>query len=170
MASHDGVIPAGKPAPPFSLPVAGRAGEQVTVPDPAAPGLMLIAFHKNTCATCRMSFPYLQRLHEQVAGAGGRVLGLSQDGEPGALAFAAELSLSMPILIDGPDYPVSRRYGLVSVPTLYLIDRSGTILRNGTGFDRDLWTLMGADLAASVGAARPALYGAGESVPDFRPG
>lgn len=160
----------GAKAPSFALPVAGGNGERIALPDPAAPGLTLLAFHKSTCATCRMSFPFLQRLHDQVGGAGGRVLGLSQDGEEGALAFAKDLSLTMPILVDGPDYPISRQYDLVSVPTLYLVDRSGTILRGGVGFDRNLWSLMGSDLAESVGAARPALYRADEPVPDFKPG
>ena len=170
----DGVIPAGDVAPAFTLPVMdpgrGTSGGQASVPDPAARGLQLAVFFKNTCPTCRLALTFIQRIHEHVAESGGLVSGISQDGMDGAASFARELSLTFPILVDGADYPVSRQYDLVSVPTLYLIDRDGTIRRSGTGFHKQGLMLMTEDLAGSVSAGPVALYRDGDSVPDFKPG
>ena len=163
-----GVLPAGAKAPPFTLPLLG--GGEASIPDPAAKGLSLVAFYKNTCPTCRLAMPFLQRLHDQVARHGGRVLGISQDGMDGAASFARDLGLTMPIAVDGEGFPVSNAYDLISVPTLYLIDRDGTIARGGTGFLKVDLSEMAAGLAASVGAPLPALWGEAEPIPDFKPG
>ena len=130
----------------------------------------LAVFFKNSCPTCRLVFPILQRLHEQVAPAGGRVVGISQDGMEGAGSFARELGLTMPILVDGEDWPVSRLYDVFAVPTLYLIDRAGVVRSSGVGFNKVELQAMAAALAASVGATAPILYREGESIPDFKPG
>jgi peroxiredoxin len=164
----NGVIPAGSTAPAFTLPLLG--GSSAAVPDRAAKGLTLVVFFKNTCPTCRLALPFLERLHRQVAPAGGRVVGVSQDGMEGAASFARELDLTMPLMVDGPDYPVSRLYDLVSVPTLLLVSKEGSVLLSGVGFSREGLEAMAADLASSVGAPRPALFREGESVPDFKPG
>ncbi|HEY3175547.1 MAG TPA: TlpA disulfide reductase family protein [Candidatus Polarisedimenticolia bacterium] len=166
--SPGGVIGAGGRIPAFTLPLQG--GGEATVPVRGSKGLTLAVFYKNTCPTCRLSFPFLQRLYEQVGPAGGRVLGISQDGMEGAASFAREFGLTMPILVDGEDWPVSRLYDLVSVPTLYLTDGDGLVLASGAGFNRRELQTMADALAASVGAAAPLLYREGESIPDFKPG
>jgi len=164
----NGVIPVGSTAPAFTLPLLG--GSSAAIPDRAAKGLTLVVFYKNTCPTCRLALPFLERLHRQVAPAGGRVVGVSQDGMDGAASFARELDLTMPLMVDGPDYPVSRLYDLVSVPTLLLITKEGAVRRSGVGFSREGIEAMAADLASSVGAPCPALFREGESIPDFKPG
>jgi len=164
----NGVIPVGSTAPAFTLPLLG--GSRAAIPDRAAKGLTLVVFYKNTCPTCRLALPFVERLHRQVAPAGGRVVGVSQDGMDGAASFARELDLTMPLLVDGPDYPVSRLYDLVSVPTLLLISKEGAVRLSGAGFSREGIEAMAADLASSVGAPRPALFHEGESIPDFKPG
>jgi len=164
----NGVIPAGSTAPAFTLPLLG--GSTASVPDRAAKGLTLVVFYKNTCPTCRLAMPLLERLHRQVAPAGGRVVAVSQDGMEGAASFARELDLTMPVMVDGPDYPVSRLYDLVAVPTLLLLSPDGIVRRCGVGFSREGLEAMAADLASSAGAPRPALFRDDESVPDFKPG
>jgi len=164
----NGVIPPGARAPGFTLP--RFDGDDVTIPDKSAKGLTLVVFYKNTCPTCQLTMPYVQRLHEQVSGAGGRVVAVSQDGLDGAASFARATGLTMPVVADGPGYPVSREYDLVTVPTLYLLERDGTIVRGLAGFQKTELQQAAADLAASVGAPPPTLYRAGESVPDYKPG
>ena len=99
-----------------------------------------------------------------------QVVGVSQDGLDGAESFAREFDLTMPILVDGERYPVSREYDLVAVPTLYLIDPEGRIVRSGAGFNKEELDRMAEDLASSVGAPKPALYREGEAIPDAKPG
>jgi peroxiredoxin len=167
-ATAQGVLPAGAKAPAFTLPLLG--GGEASIPDPAAKGLTLVAFYKSSCPTCRLAFPFLQRLHDQVARHGGRVLGVSQDGMEGAASFAKELGLTIPLAVDGESFPVSRAYDLIAVPTLYLIDRQGTIARGGAGFSKADMAEMAAGLADSVGAPRPTLWRESESIPEFKPG
>lgn len=164
----DGIIPVGGQIPAFTLPRHG-GGEQ-TIPDGGARGLTLAIFYKNTCPTCRLTMPFVQRLHEQVAPAGGLVVAISQDGADGAAAFADELGLTLPILVDQTGYPVSNLYELVSVPTIYLVTSSGKVARSAAGFNKTGLAAMAADLAASVGAPAPALYRDGETIPEFKPG
>ena len=166
--AKDGVIPAGLPAPAFTLPVA--AGGSMTLPDPSARGLTLWIFYKNTCPTCRLVAPLLERLHRAVSGAGGRVVGISQDGPDGALGFAQEMGLTFPILVDKEGYPVSVAYELLAVPTLYLVDAAGVIKASGAGFYKQRLDQMARDLAASWGAPAPVLYLEGESYPEMKPG
>ena len=171
----NGVIAAGGKAPPFSLPLldtgSPSSGREVfSVPPGGEKGLTLVVFYKDSCPTCRLTFPILQRLHEQVAPQGARVIGVSQDGFEGTASFARELGLTFPLAVDGEGYPVSRQYELVSVPTLYLIDAAGVILSSGTGFSKERLGSMAAQLAASVEAAPPVLFHDDESIPEYKPG
>ncbi len=166
--AKDGVIPPGLPAPGFTLPAMG--GGEISLPDPSARGLSLYVFYKNTCPTCRLIAPLLQRLADATAGVGGRVIGISQDGMDGARSFSQEFGLTFPIAVDGPGWPVSSQYDLVAVPTLYLVDAAGTIRSSGAGFHKERFEGMGRDLAASWGAPAPGLYRDGESYPEMKPG
>jgi peroxiredoxin len=156
----------GRPAPSFSLAALG--GGAVAIPDPAGRPA-LVAFFKDDCPTCRFTFPFLQRLHEQL-GERALVAGVSQDPAPRAAAWSKDLGLSFPIAVDGTGYPVSAAYGLRAVPTICLLDGSGGLLRVAEGFGREALQGMADDLAARAGAPRPALYREGETIPPLKPG
>ena len=96
----------------------------------------LLTFFKNTCPTCLLTFPFLQRLHERVAGAPLRFWGISQDSVAETCVFGEEFGLTFPLLPDDPGYPVSNAYGLANVPTLFLVDAGGTIALTTVGFSR----------------------------------
>jgi peroxiredoxin len=145
-------------------------GGEITLPDRGAKGLTLAIFYKNSCPTCRLIFPFIQRLHEQVERFGGRVVGISQDGLDGAEGFAREFGSTMPMAADGDDWPVSREYDLVSVPTLYLLDGEGKVVRGFAGFQKAELMRVAEELAASVGAPAPVIYREGEALPDLKPG
>jgi peroxiredoxin len=121
---------------------------------------VLVAFFRITCPTCHYTFPFLQRLARSV-----RVLGISQD-EPNATAeFRRAFGIDFPIVFDrAPAYSSSNSYGITNVPSLFLIEPDGTIAVASSGFSRqDLQSV-----AARCGGAE--VFGAGEAVPDFRPG
>jgi peroxiredoxin len=160
------VLSVGDRAAGFSLPLA--SGGVMRFPEGAARPALL-AFFKDECPTCRFIFPFLQRLHEQLGGA-ALVAGISQDDVPRARAWSDELRITFPIAVDAPDYPVSRRYGLLAVPTLYAVDTDGVIVRAEEGFRKDRLEALALDLAERSGAARPELYRAGEQVPVLKPG
>ncbi len=140
------------------------------MPRPGAKGLTLVAFVKESCPTCRFTLPFLERLHAQVASHDGSVVGVSQDDTQETEALREDLKLTIPFLIDAPDLSLSRWFDLVAVPTIYLIDESGAIRRGGMGFNKKELAAMAADLAASVGAAKPSLWKPEEQIPESRPG
>jgi peroxiredoxin len=95
--------------------------------------------------------PFVRNLQEK-APAGFHVLGVAQDDETVARAFAEVLGLEFPIALEGAPWPVSASYGLVTVPTFFLVDRSGEILLTSPGLARDELRDVGRRAAALGGA------------------
>jgi peroxiredoxin len=126
-------LAAGSQAPEFSL--AGIDGREHSLRHPGEGATMLV-FFKNSCPTCMLAFPFLQRLYERVEGAPLRFWGISQDGAPETRVFGEQQGASFPLLPDGMGYPVSNAYGLTNVPTLFLVEPDGTISRTSVGFSR----------------------------------
>jgi peroxiredoxin len=126
-------LAAGSRAPEFSLTgIDGRTyalrqgGEEPT----------LLIFFKNSCPTCMLTFPFLQRLYERMEGAPLRVWGISQDSAAETKIFGEQFGASFPLLPDGTGYPVSGAYGLTHVPTLFLVEPGGIVARTLVGFSR----------------------------------
>lgn len=81
------------------------------------------------CPPCREEIPALQALHEEHAGRGLRVVGVSIDGRgerESIRAFLAGFGVSYDIWHD-PDERVSGVFRTQGVPTTVLIDREGTL-------------------------------------------
>ena len=135
---------------------------------PAAPATLLF-FFKHDCATCELTAPLVERVHQALSGVGLRVLGVSQDDAPLTAAFAERHGLTFPRALDA-ELLVSEEYGFDAVPALVLADGGANVLASFEGFGKaDLMALV--DLAAErCGAAAPAMERKGESLPDSRPG
>jgi peroxiredoxin len=136
----------------------------------ASRGGALLVFSKDDCPTCRFTLPFLQRVHEALAPRGVRIAAISQDDASRGARFASDLGISFPILIDAPAFNASRRYGVMTVPTCFLIDRDGVILRTLVGFSRKEIEAAAKDLAERSGASVPTVFQAGEQIPETRPG
>jgi peroxiredoxin len=89
------------------------------------------------CPPCVVEMPALQRLHEELAGEGLRVVAVSVDapqgivgpfGEPGGNVreFAESLGLTFTVLHD-PTGRIETRYQVNGLPTTFVIDRKGRI-------------------------------------------
>jgi len=73
--------------------------------------------------------PAIEEAYQRYEDAGLIVVGLnmtSQDSESDARAFAQELGLTFPIVLDR-DGSVQSRYQLLGLPSTYFIDRKGII-------------------------------------------
>jgi hypothetical protein len=116
---------------------------------PGAASLNFLAFFKSTCPTCATALPFVRALHER-APAGFRVVGIAQDEEPAASALADVLGLAFPIGLESVPWGVSASYGLVTVPTFFLVNGRGEILVTSPGLARDELRDMGRR-AADVG-------------------
>jgi hypothetical protein len=88
-----------------------------------------------------------------------------QDDAATARALAAQLGLTLPVVLDPEPHALSRALELEVVPSLFLLEPDGTIAAVSEGFRR-------ADLeafASRLGVAGE-LFAADAKVPAFRPG
>jgi peroxiredoxin len=137
---------AGSRAPDFHL--ARLDGGQLALADISANGPALLAFFKVTCPVCQMTLPFLDRIYA----AGLPVYGICQDDAEDARDFAREFGLSFPMLLDREedDYPASNAYLISSVPTMFLIERDGSISRVIEGWRKAEIQQLGAVAGAQV--------------------
>jgi len=92
------VLSAGKTAPLFEL--AGVDGRKFSLKESLARGPVLVAFFKVSCPTCQYTFPFLERLYQQLRAHAAQVWGVVQDEPRDAQRFAKEYGVTFPILVD----------------------------------------------------------------------
>ena len=121
----------GAPAPDFSLaPVDG--GSPVG-PKSYAGKVVIVDFWATWCAPCRQSFPVYQRLLEKFPGQIA-VVGVSVDDAPDGIAkFKAETCVRFPLVWD-QGQAVAGSYKPGTMPTSFVIDRSGIVQAIHEGF------------------------------------
>lgn len=110
-------------APPdFSL----RTLEGRTVSLAAVRGqVVLVNFWATWCRECRLEMPALEVLHRRFAARGLTVIGInSREGAAVVAPYLRELDLTFPVLLDS-DGTVTRRYGVIGLPTSFLVGRDG---------------------------------------------
>ena len=127
-------VTAGDPAPPVALP--GLAG---------APGVSLASlrgkvvyldFWASWCGPCRLSFPQLEQLRAELGPRGFEVLAVNLDeSEADAHRFLEEVPVSYPIVRDAQG-STPALYGILGMPTAYLIDRAGIVHLVHQGYRR----------------------------------
>lgn len=113
-------------APNFSL--GSLDGETIQLSDLRGQAVILNLW-ASWCGPCRAEMPAIQNVYEAYADKGLVILALNatyQDDLASASAFAAELGLTYPILLD-LDGSVSSQYNLRALPTTYFIDPEGRV-------------------------------------------
>jgi peroxiredoxin len=87
--------------------------------------VVLVNFWATWCGPCREEMPRLNVLYEKYRKSGFVLLGVNVDDDPKtALATAAKLNVSFPVLLD-TDKKVSKLYDLNTMPSTIVIDRDG---------------------------------------------
>jgi peroxiredoxin len=154
------LVPEGSRAPDFRL--ARLDGGEATLAELLTNGPILLAFFKVTCPVCQLTFPFLERLHNPAV---LPVYGVSQNCEEDTREFNSYFGVSFPTLLDREEdqFPASNAYGISSVPTLFLIERDGTIARAIEGWQRKQIEWLGG--LAGVAAIRT-----DEKVPEWKAG
>ena len=147
--------------PEASLP--DLDGTARPVSDAWAAGPALIVIGHTECGTTRLTLPYLDRLDRQRA-PGAAVRAILQDDPASARAFADELGLRLPVLLEPDPYALSAALGLGTVPTIFLVEPDGAIAERSEGFRRDALER----LAQRLGVAT--LFTAADAAPPLRPG
>lgn len=141
----------GEAAPELSRAVAvGRAPRSLAE---LQGRVVLIDFWASWCGPCRMVAPRLSALHERYGAEGLTVLGVTTDDAELAARAARALGMSYPTMVD-TDGVVSRAYGISSLPTLVLVDRSGRVRHLHVGVDPSDTSTMAREIEALL--AEPA--------------
>ncbi len=158
---------AGDPVIDFTL--AGIDGARYSSRETRADKLLLFVFWKKSCGTCQFTFPYLQRLQEQYSGVGFAIWGISQENREDTAEFVKSYSATFPQLID-EGLELTERYGLISVPSMYLVDGSDTILRHAPAFVKDELNAIAKQASARTGRPYIPVVRPEDDAPDIKPG
>lgn len=95
--------------------------------------VVLVNFWASWCAECRPEMPVLERLHRDLAREGFAVVGINaREGRAQVRRYATELRLTFPLVLDA-DGTINARYGVVGLPTTFLIGRDGRAVAFGVG-------------------------------------
>jgi len=96
--------------------------------------LVFVNFWATWCPPCRLEMPGMEQLYQTFKQTDFAMLALSIDrqGAQVVAPFMKELKLTFPALIDHKT-EVARQYGLRGLPTTYLIDREGRLVRKLIG-------------------------------------
>lgn len=114
--------PRGTTPPEFS----GRTTNGQTVSLAGLRGkVVLVNFWATWCLECRPEMPLFEQLHRDFAAQGLVVLGVNvREGSPAIQKYARELGLTFPLVLD-PKGEVYASYGVIGLPTTFLIGRDG---------------------------------------------
>ena len=98
--------------------------------------VVLLDFWATWCGPCRMAMPGLQKMYDSMKSRGLVVLGVSLDKNPPVQVppFLSKMGITYTNLADNPKDPCSLKWNVQAIPSLYLIDRQGNVVRWWRGF------------------------------------
>ena len=111
--------------------------------------------------------PFLQRLAESYPEIA--VIGVSQDDKQTTDEWCRGNGITFTQVQD-TNLGLSRRFGLRSVPYIYCLDASGSVLTEVNAWSKDAVEGISEQLAKHLGIDRRILFSSGETVVSFKPG
>jgi cytochrome c biogenesis protein CcmG/thiol:disulfide interchange protein DsbE len=96
--------------------------------------VVIVDFWASWCVPCRRSFPWLNDMHRKYADQGLVIIGVNLDAEPAAaMTFLEDFPPEFSIYYDETK-DLAREFGVVAMPSSYLIGRDGEIRKKHFGF------------------------------------
>jgi peroxiredoxin len=87
--------------------------------------VVLLNFWASWCLECRPEMPALERLHREFSARGLAVVGINaREGTATIREYAKELGLTFPLIPD-PKGTINAAYGVIGLPTTFLVGRDG---------------------------------------------
>ncbi len=99
--------------------------------------ILYVDFWASWCNPCRKSFPWMNDMVEKYGDKGFKILAINVDKDR-ALAekFLATVNVTFPIYYD-PTGTKAKQFQLKGMPSSYILDAEGTVLRAHKGFFED---------------------------------
>jgi thiol-disulfide isomerase/thioredoxin len=133
-ASNAFAVSAGDKAPDFNIPRLEAKG-MISLKHYRGK-VVYIDFWASWCGPCRKSLPALNSIRTEFRKKGFEVIAINLDEErDDAMAFLKEFPVVYPTAIDTSS-KVPEAYGLVGMPTSYLVDRQGIVQWVHEGFKK----------------------------------
>ena len=96
--------------------------------------VVIVDFWASWCVPCRRSFPWLNAMHRKYADQGLVIIGVNLDAErSAAMTFLEDFPPEFGIYYDETK-DLAREFGVVAMPSSYLIGRDGDIRQKHFGF------------------------------------
>ncbi|HOW28856.1 MAG TPA: redoxin domain-containing protein [Elusimicrobiota bacterium] len=96
---------------------------------------VFLDFWATWCPPCRLSIPLVKKIHQDYSDKGLQVLGVSLDEDTETVApFARNYSINYMVLLGG-NSPIQSVYQVRGVPTFFLLNSKGQVVRRWEGFD-----------------------------------
>jgi len=125
-------VAVGDTAPAVNLPALSADGE-ISLQSLRGK-VVYLDFWASWCGPCRVSFPLLAQLRNELGASGFEVLAINVDEvEADARQFLSEVPVSYPVVRDG-EGATPQAFGILGMPTGYLIDRQGVVRDIHQGF------------------------------------
>jgi peroxiredoxin len=87
--------------------------------------VLVLNFWATWCLECRPEMPAFERLHRELSAQGLAVVGINaREGTSTIREYAKELGLTFPLILD-PKGTINTAYGVIGLPTTFLIGRDG---------------------------------------------
>jgi thiol-disulfide isomerase/thioredoxin len=148
-ASAARAVGVGERAPEFALPgIDGRIHALAELRG----RVVYVDFWASWCAPCRRSFPWMNGMHRRYAARGLSIVAINVDRERSAAErFLERTPADFPIALD-PKGESPAAFGVRGMPSAYLIDGSGTVVRVEEGFRDERTPALEAQIRTLLGA------------------
>jgi len=117
-----------------ALTIEDLDGKRVAL-DPFRGRVVLLDFWASWCLPCRASFPFYDGLQKKYFDRGLRVVGLTLEENGDAIrSFLESVPAQFPVVRD-PSGAAGETFGVVAMPTTFLLDRDGRVAARFEGSD-----------------------------------
>lgn len=121
-----------EPMKPFSLP--SLTGDKTINSKNYKAKVMIVDFWASWCAPCKASFAAYNELLKKFGDKGLVIIGINIDNDPNKAKEFLEKNPANFIVAYDADKKTATAYNLPTMPTAYIIDRSGNILSTHPGY------------------------------------
>lgn len=158
-------------SPPLDLKFQDANGGEHSIRAALESGPVVLALYKSSCAASKVMLPMLQRVQNAHADDGLTTFGVAQDSANITRSFARRYGIEFPILIEGPEFPLSAGFGIRATPTIYVLRQDESTAYTTMGFLRDQIEEIESSVAGELGVPAQRIIAPEESdIPLFVPG